>query len=58
MTFHIYWTIALFLVFLGIFAWAWSGRRKKDFTEAANLPLDDDHDPRDPGENDHTFKRG
>lgn len=58
MTFHIFWTIALFLVFLGIFAWAWSGRRKKDFAEAANLPLDDDNDPADPGENDHTFKRG
>jgi len=58
MTFHIFWTIALFLVFLGIFAWAWSGRRKKDFAEAANLPLDDDNDPADLGDNDHTFKRG
>ncbi len=58
MTFHLYWTIALFLVFLAIFAWAWSGRRKQDFTEAANLPLDGDSEPGDPGENDHTFKRG
>ncbi len=36
------WTAVLFAVFIGIVWWAWSGRRKKDFEEAARLPLDDD----------------
>lgn len=39
--FHIVWTLALLIAFLGIVVWAWSGRRKKDFEEAANLPLED-----------------
>ncbi len=42
MMLHILWTMTLLLVFLGIVAWAWSGRRQQDFTEAANLPLEDD----------------
>jgi cytochrome c oxidase cbb3-type subunit 4 len=37
-----YWTLAAFIVFLGIIAWAWSRKRKKDFDAAARLPLDDD----------------
>jgi cytochrome c oxidase cbb3-type subunit 4 len=36
------WTAVMFAVFIGIVWWAWSGRRKKDFEEAARLPLDDD----------------
>ena len=32
----------LILVFLGIIAWAYSGRRKRDFDEAAHLPFDED----------------
>ncbi len=36
------WTVVVFVLFVGIVAWAWSGRRKKDFEEAARLPLDDD----------------
>jgi cytochrome c oxidase cbb3-type subunit 4 len=36
-------TLVLFLVFLGIVIWAWSSKRKKQFDEAARLPLDDDH---------------
>ncbi len=36
------WTAVLFVVFIGIVWWAWSGRRKKDFDAAARLPLDDD----------------
>ena len=40
--FHIAWTLTLLIVFVGIFIWAWSGRRKKDFDEAANLALDHD----------------
>ena len=38
--FHIMWTLALMVIFIGIIAWAWSSKRKVDFTEAANLPLD------------------
>ena len=41
-TFHIFWTVALFLLFVGIIIWAWSSKRKKRFDEAARLPLDDD----------------
>jgi len=36
------WTVILFVVFIGIVWWAWSGRRKSDFEAAARLPLDDD----------------
>ena len=39
---HMVWTLALLLAFVGIILWAWSGRRKTDFEEAAQLPLDDD----------------
>ena len=39
------WTIVVLVIFLGIVAWAWSGKRKKDFDEAANLPFE--HDPTD-----------
>lgn len=39
------WTIVVTVIFLGIVAWAYSGRRKKDFDEAANLPFE--HDPTD-----------
>lgn len=35
-------TLVLFLVFIGIVIWAWSSKRKKQFEEAARLPLDDD----------------
>jgi cytochrome c oxidase cbb3-type subunit 4 len=38
-------TLILFLLFIGLFAWTWSRRRKKDFDEAARLPLDDDQQP-------------
>jgi cytochrome c oxidase cbb3-type subunit IV len=31
----------LLLTFLGGVAWAWSGRRKQEFDEAARLPLED-----------------
>ena len=41
-TFHIVWTIVLLVLFIGIVLWAWSGRRRKDFDEAARLPLEDD----------------
>ena len=35
-------TVASFLCFVGIMAWAWSGRRKADFAQAANLPFEQD----------------
>jgi cytochrome c oxidase cbb3-type subunit 4 len=35
-------TLLLMLTFIGIVIWAWSSKRKKDFEEAAQLPLDDD----------------
>ena len=33
-------TTILLLLFLAGWAWAWSPRRKRDFDEAARLPLD------------------
>ena len=39
---HSIWTVVVFVVFIGIIAWAYSGNRKKDFDEAARLVLDDD----------------
>lgn len=35
-------TLFMFFAFAGIVWWAWSARRKGDFEEAANLPLQDD----------------
>lgn len=35
-------TVVSFITFLGIVVWAFSGRRKSAFDEAARLPLDDD----------------
>lgn len=35
-------TLILFVAFIGVIWWAWSARRKDDFEEAANLPLEDD----------------
>ena len=30
------------VAFIGVFLWAWSGKRKTAFDEAANLPFADD----------------
>ncbi|MEX0957704.1 MAG: cbb3-type cytochrome c oxidase subunit 3 [Burkholderiales bacterium] len=35
-------TVIMFVVFLGIVFWAFSGRRKEDFDKAARMPLEDD----------------
>jgi cytochrome c oxidase cbb3-type subunit 4 len=35
-------TVLAFVSFIGIVLWAWSGKRKAAFDEAARLPLDDD----------------
>lgn len=36
------WTVIAFVFFVGVVIWAWSSARKKDFEEAANLPLDEE----------------
>jgi cytochrome c oxidase cbb3-type subunit 4 len=41
---HSIWTVLLVFIFIGIVAWAYSGKRKLAFEEAARLPLEDDHD--------------
>jgi cytochrome c oxidase cbb3-type subunit 4 len=35
-------TVVMFVVFMGIVAWAFSARRKAAFDAAARLPLEDD----------------
>lgn len=42
--FHSIWTVVMFVLFIGIWAWAWSNRRKSAFDAAARLPLEDDND--------------
>ncbi len=39
---HSIWTVMMFILFIGIVFWAWSGKRKQAFNDAANLPLQDD----------------
>jgi len=36
-------TAIIFIAFIGIWVWAWSGRRKADFEASAALPLEEDH---------------
>lgn len=38
-------TVLAFLAFVGIIAWAWSGKRKEAYDEAARLPLEDGDGP-------------
>lgn len=40
--FQIIWTVFAFVFFIGIVLWAWSGKRKKSFDDAARMALDDD----------------
>lgn len=35
-------TLAVMLAFIGVVAWAWSSRRKKDFDEMAQMPFRED----------------
>lgn len=35
-------TLVLLVLFIGLCAWAWSRKRKKDFEEAAELALDEE----------------
>lgn len=39
-------TIIVMIVFVGIVAWAWSSKRKKDFDDAAKIPFQDDDAPK------------
>lgn len=36
------WTVVVMVVFIGIVLWAWSGKRKQAFDEAANIPFNED----------------
>ena len=40
--FHIFFTVLMFVIFTGIFFWAYSKKRKKEFEDAANLPFADE----------------
>jgi cytochrome c oxidase cbb3-type subunit 4 len=35
-------TVASFVVFVGILAWAWKRRNTSDFRDAANLPFEEE----------------
>ncbi len=37
-------TLVLLIIFLGIVFWAYSGKRKKSFDEAAQLPLEENRE--------------
>jgi len=39
------WTLVVLVLFVGIVIWAWSGKRKNDFDEAANIPFNEDDTP-------------
>ncbi|MFP6849478.1 MAG: cbb3-type cytochrome c oxidase subunit 3 [Pseudomonas sp.] len=40
-------TAVVFIAFIGLVLWAYSGKRKSSFDEAANLPFADDTKPVD-----------
>ena len=48
---QVVWTLVVLVLFVGIVIWAWSGKRKQDFDEAANIPFTEDDKPTD-----NTFK--
>lgn len=39
------WTVIVAILFLGIVFWAWSGKNRERFDEAAQIPFDDDEEP-------------
>jgi cbb3-type cytochrome oxidase subunit 3 len=41
----IIWTVVVMILFIGIVIWAYSGKRRKAFDEAARIPLEDDDLP-------------
>ncbi|MEJ2513992.1 MAG: cbb3-type cytochrome c oxidase subunit 3 [Gammaproteobacteria bacterium] len=44
-------TLALMIAFVGVVIWAYSSRRRKDFEEASQLPLEEDSEPQRRPEN-------
>jgi cytochrome c oxidase cbb3-type subunit 4 len=40
-------TVVMIVLFVAIVIWAYSKKRKKDFDEAAHLPLNEPEKPRD-----------
>lgn len=38
-------TLLMIIIFVAIVVWAWSRKRKQDFHEAANLPLNEPETP-------------
>lgn len=40
-------TVTVLIAFVGICIWAYSGKRKEQFEQAANLPFADDHTEND-----------
>ncbi len=44
------WTVIAFVIFIGIVIWAWSGRRKEDFDQAARMAMDEDESDQQPPE--------
>jgi cytochrome c oxidase cbb3-type subunit 4 len=50
------WTVVVLVLFVGIVIWAWSGKRKHRFDEAAHIPFDEEDsvpDNKIPKENSH-----
>ncbi len=41
-TFHSWLTVAMLIAFVALIVWAWSGKRRRAFDEAARLPLEED----------------
>ena len=41
-TFSTVMTVVMLIIFIGIVAWAYSGKRRAQFDEAARVPLDDE----------------
>jgi cytochrome c oxidase cbb3-type subunit 4 len=42
---QVIWTLVVVVLFVGIVIWAWSGKRKQAFDEAANIPFNEDDTP-------------
>ena len=38
------WTVIVLILFVGIVIWAWSGKRKAEFNEAAMIPFNEDEE--------------
>jgi len=51
------WTIIVLVVFVGIVIWAWSGKRRKHFDEAARIPFEEDRHKDDQDDDDESNNR-